>query len=129
MSERARAINLTAQLKALKGLTGRTPETHGDALWPCFGPTHPYRDGFISTVKFSGTSAWERHGAEEILLIAEGFGFLHTIDADGFAVPRTLSTNMLVVVPANCWHQIESPGGISMITVTPQPTDHQAERP
>jgi len=125
------AINLTAECNAVPGLTGRTPDTAGaDLEAKAFGRTHPYRDGFISTVKFSGTSAWERHNSgEELILIAEGEGFLRLIDEDGFVVPRSLSTNLLIVIPTGAWHQIESAGGITLITVTPQPTDHQAERP
>jgi mannose-6-phosphate isomerase-like protein (cupin superfamily) len=127
---RARAINLTAELNELPGLKGRTPQTPESALeGRAFGATYPYRDGYISTVKYSGTSAWERHEGEEILLVAEGQGFLHIIDDDGFDVPRTLSTNLLIIVPAGVWHQIESHDGISLVTVSPQPTKHQAERP
>ena len=127
---RARAINLSAELRRLPGLKDRTPETgHNQLEGTAFGPTFPYRDGFISTVKFTGTSSWEKHEGEEILLIAEGAGYLHIMDDDGFDVPRSLSTNLLIVVPAGCWHQIESEGGISLVTVSPQPTDHQAERP
>lgn len=127
---RARAINLQAELKRLPGLKGRTPEMGGNALeGTAFGPTFPYRDGFISTVKFTGRSSWERHAGEEILLVAEGDGYLHILDDDGFVVPRSLSTNLMIVVPTNCWHQIESEGGISLVTISPQPTDHQVERP
>lgn len=127
---RARAINMAAELRNLEGMKGRTPETGHNALeGTAFGPTFPYRDGFISTVKFSGTSSWEKHESEEILLVAEGDGYLHLIDEDGFVVPRSLSTNLMVVVPGECWHQIESEGGITLITVSPQPTLHQAERP
>jgi len=127
----ARAINLSAECNNVAGLSGRTPNSsHDDLEAKCFGPTYPYRDGFISTVKFSGTSAWERHNSgEELILIAEGEGFLRLIDEDGFVVPRSLSTNLLIVIPTGVWHQIESAAGITLITITPQPTDHQAERP
>ena len=127
---RTRAINLSAELRRLPGLPDRTPETgHNQLEGTAFGPTFPYRDGFISTVKFTGTSSWEKHEGEEILLVAEGAGYLHIIDDDGFDVPRSLSANLLIVVPAGCWHQIESASGISLVTVSPQPTEHQAERP
>ena len=127
---RARAINLNAECNAVPGLTGRTPQTASAELEArCFGPTFPYRDGFISMVKFSGTSSWERHNGEELLLVAEGSGFLRLIDDDGFVVPRTLSENLLIVVPSGAWHQIESDAGITLITITPQPTEHQAARP
>lgn len=127
---RARAINLQAELKRLPGMKGRTPETGDNALeGTAFGPTYPYRDGFISTVKYSGMSAWEKHTGDEILLVAEGEGYLFLIDEDDFVVPRSLSTNLMIVVPGEVWHQIESEGGISLVTITPQPTEHQAERP
>ena len=127
---RARAINLSAELNKLPGLTGRTPETgHNQLEGTAFGPTYPYRDGFISTVKFSGKSSWEKHEGEEILLVAEGDGYLLVIDEDGFVVPRSLSMNLLVIVPPGCWHQIESENGITLVTVSPQPTLHQSDRP
>jgi mannose-6-phosphate isomerase-like protein (cupin superfamily) len=126
----ARAINLSAECRAVPGMTGRTSQTASAELEAkCFGPTFPYRDGFISTVKFSGTSSWERHSGEELLLVAEGSGFLLLIDDDGFVVPRSLSENLLIVVPSGAWHQVKSETGITLITITPQPTDHQAERP
>jgi hypothetical protein len=125
-----RAINLQAELRRLPGLTDRTPDTAADTLeGTAFGPTFPYRDGFVSTVKFTGRSSWERHAGEEIVLVAEGDGHLLMIDGDGFVAPRELSTNLLVIIPAHCWHQIASETGISLVTVSPQPTDHQAERP
>jgi mannose-6-phosphate isomerase-like protein (cupin superfamily) len=125
----ARAINLRAEINTLPGLTGRTPDSDDKQLAKAFGATFPYRDGFISTVKFSGTSSWERHSDEEILLVADGEGFLHLVDNEGFVVPRCLSANLLIVVPAGAWHQISSKPGITLVTITPQPTTHQPERP
>lgn len=125
-----RAINLSSELRKLPGLTGRTPETDPASLeGTAFGPTYPYRDGYISTVRFTGTSSWERHHAEEILLVADGAGLMNIIDEHGWVVPRMLSVNLLIIVPAGCWHQIESDSGITLVTVSPQPTEHQAERP
>ncbi len=127
---RAVAINLQAELKRLPGMKGRTADTGSSELeGTAFGPTYPYRDGFISTVKFSGRSSWEKHEGDEILLIAEGAGYLLLIDDNGFVVPRSLSTNLMIVVPAHAWHQIESDEGITLVTVSPQPTLHQVERP
>jgi mannose-6-phosphate isomerase-like protein (cupin superfamily) len=127
---RAQAINLQAELRKLPGFQRRRVDTDPAKLeGTAFGDKFDYRDGYISTVKFSGVSAWERHSGDELLLIAEGSGYLLLIDEDGFVVPRSLSENMLIIVPSGRWHQIESEAGISMVTVSPQPTDHQAERP
>jgi len=115
------AYNLHAMLRALPGLEGRTPDTPEADLGPAFGPTIPYRDGFVSTVKFSGVSAWERHSGDEILLITDGGGCLVVGDR-----PQTLHPGTMVIVPAGEWHRIEAPDGIAMITVSPQPSDHRA---
>lgn len=122
-------INLRAEANNVLGLDGRTPRSPVDDLEArAFGPTYPYRDGYISTVKYSGISAWERHEGEEILIIAAGSGMLWTIE-DGHDMPRTLSEGLLVIVPSHTWHQIEAPNGITMFTVSPQPTEHRADRP
>jgi mannose-6-phosphate isomerase-like protein (cupin superfamily) len=34
---------------------------------------------------------------------------------------------MLVVVPQGCWHRFESPNGVTVLTMTPQPTEHTAK--
>ena len=35
----------------------------------------------------------------------------------------------LIVVPQNTWHRFESPKGVKIMTVTPEPTDHQIGKP
>jgi mannose-6-phosphate isomerase-like protein (cupin superfamily) len=35
-----------------------------------------------------------------------------------------LSAGMVVIVPRNTWHRFEAPDGVSLITATPQPTEH-----
>ncbi len=42
----------------------------------------------------------------------------------------TLKAGMLTVVPQGCWHRFHAPHGVTLLTVTPQPTDHStAEDP
>jgi hypothetical protein len=31
---------------------------------------------------------------------------------------------MLTVVPQGCWHRFQAPHGVTVLTATPQPTDH-----
>ena len=31
---------------------------------------------------------------------------------------------MVLIVPQNTWHRFEAPDGVSLITATPQPTEH-----
>jgi len=35
----------------------------------------------------------------------------------------------LVIVPQGTWHRFETPAGVALLSVTPQPTDHSTRRP
>ena len=35
----------------------------------------------------------------------------------------------LIVVPQGTWHRFETPNRTQVMSVTPQPTDHSADRP
>ena len=37
---------------------------------------------------------------------------------------QELRAGMMVVVPQGLWHRFESPGGVTLMSVTPLPTDH-----
>ncbi|MEM7327018.1 MAG: cupin domain-containing protein, partial [Actinomycetota bacterium] len=74
---------------------------------------------FVST--FSGDTPWERHGADELLLILEGEAKLVLL-TDGHEHPTQLSKGQFLVVPENTWHRFETPG-IRILGLTPQPTE------
>ena len=38
--------------------------------------------------------------------------------------PVLFSAGMLIVVPQGHWHRFEAPGGVTLLSATPQPTDH-----
>jgi hypothetical protein len=41
-----------------------------------------------------------------------------------------MTAGMMIVIPQGCWHLFEAPDGVTVMTVTPQPTAHlQAEDP
>jgi mannose-6-phosphate isomerase-like protein (cupin superfamily) len=42
------------------------------------------------------------------------------------AGPQSLSlkAGMVAIVPQNTWHRFEAPDGVSLMTATPQPTEH-----
>ncbi|HUK08641.1 MAG TPA: cupin domain-containing protein [Stellaceae bacterium] len=116
--------NLKAELAGLTLLKGRTPKTPASEKARSIVRIAPYRDGAIFLAKFSGTSNWERHpNGDEIVQVVEGETTLHLITPEG---PHsfTLSAGMLVVVPRNAWHKFESEKGVSVMTATPQPTEH-----
>jgi len=84
----------------------------------------PYRDGAIFTSKFSGEGGWERHrNGDELVHIIDGAATLHLMTEDG-PKAMALSAGTLAVVPQGVWHRFTSPGGVTLMTVTPQPTDH-----
>jgi len=119
-------IDLNAELAKLTMLRGRGPLDSTEQKKDAIVRLAPYRDGSIFASKFSGDSGWERHRqGEEIVEIVDGAATLHLLTEDG---PRSvaLSAGMMVIVPVGMWHRFDSPNGVTLITATPQPTDHPA---
>jgi quercetin dioxygenase-like cupin family protein len=117
-------VDLKAEFAKLKMLEGRTPTSSEAEREGAFGQVAPYRDGAIFTAKFAGTSAWERHPqGDEIVQIVDGATTLHLMTEAG-RQSLALSAGMMAVVPRNTWHQFEAPGGVCVMTATPQPTEH-----
>jgi len=116
--------DLKAELGNLRMLRERTPETPESAREGAFARLAPYRDGGIFAAKFSGESSWERHpNGDEIVQIVEGSTTLHVMTAEG---PQSfaLAAGMMAVVPQGMWHRFSAPDGVSLVTATPQPTQH-----
>jgi len=117
-------IDINAEFGKLRTLRGRTPETPEAEREGAFAKLAPYRDGGMFAAKFSGESAWERHpNGDEIVQIVEGATIVHLMTADG---PQSvaLKAGMVIIVPQNTWHRFEAPDGVSLVTATPQPTEH-----
>jgi mannose-6-phosphate isomerase-like protein (cupin superfamily) len=117
-------IDVKAELAKLRTLRGRTPETPAAEREGAFARLSPYRDGAIFAAKFSGESPWERHpNGDEIVQIVDGATTLHLMTEDG---PQSLSlkAGMVAIVPQNTWHRFEAPDEVSLMTATPQPTEH-----
>ena len=117
-------LDLNAEFAKLKMLRGRTPETTQEERAGAFARLAPYRDGAIFTAKFAGDGAWERHpNGDEIVQIVDGATTLHFMtDAGLQSLP--LKAGMVAIVPQNTWHRFEAPDGVSLMTATPQPTEH-----
>ena len=117
-------IDINAEFAKLRTLRGRTPETPEAEREGAFAKLAPYRDGGMFAAKFSGESAWERHpNGDEIVQIVEGATIVHLMTGDG---PQSvaLKAGMVIIVPQNTWHRFEAPDGVSLVTATPQPTEH-----
>ena len=119
-----RAVDIAAQLAALPVLRERRPDTPADEVRAAFATLAPFRDGSIFAGRFSGETAWERHDkGDELVQILDGAATLTIMTDDG---PRSfeLRPGMLIVVPQGHWHRFEAPAGVTVLSATPQPTEH-----
>lgn len=125
-----KASDIKSALEKLPALEGRTPYTAASEAEPSFVTLATFDgDGGVFAGSFRGCSAWERHrNGDELVQIVAGRTQL-TILADGDRLIFDMKEGMVTVVPRGCWHRFDAPEGVSVLTVTPQPTDHSAEYP
>ena len=119
-----RAVDIKAELAGRPVLRGRSTQTPAAEAREAFAVLAPFRDGSIFAGRFSGDTAWERHGkGDELVQILDGAATLTIMTDDG---PRSfeLRAGMLIVVPQGHWHRFAAPGGVTVLSATPQPTDH-----
>ena len=117
-------LDLNASFARLKMFRGRTPETPEAERAGSFARLAPYRDSAINVGKFSGEGPWERHpNGDEIVQIVDGATTLHIMTDEG-PQAHALKAGMVVIVPQGAWHRFEAPDGVSLLTTTPQPTQH-----
>lgn len=123
-------ISINDAIAGLTYLPDRTPEMgHSDQTAAAFSKLAGYRDGAIHIGYYSGSSEWERHPAGDELVIAlEGATTLILL-IDGNEEQVEMETGELAVVPANTWHRFENSVKLKVLAVTPDPSDHQLERP
>lgn len=121
-------IDLTTTIGSLGFLPDRTPTTsETEVNWTA--QLSDYRDGGIFAVHYAGASEWERHRVgDEIVMVVEGSTTM-TMLVDGQEHQHTLGPMQMIVVPQGTWHRFDTPVGVKVMTVTPQPTDHQVEYP
>ncbi|MDH3689662.1 MAG: cupin domain-containing protein [Gammaproteobacteria bacterium] len=126
---KATPISIKAAFTQLKFLSNRTPETTDEHAKDAFATLSKYRDGGVFIGHYAGNSQWERHSnGDEIVLVVEGETTLILL-SDSNEVPNALREGEFLVVPKNTWHRFETPKGVKVMAVTPQPTDHSIERP
>lgn len=125
-----KAIDIEAALKGLAPLRNRSPETAPEDEEPAFATLEKFGNGAVFTGSFDGSSPWERHqGGDELVHILKGETQITILSGESEDI-LTLKAGMLTVVPQGCWHRFQAPNGVTVLTVTPQPTDHSiAEDP
>ncbi len=127
MSEKTRAVDIKAALAGKTVLHGRTPHTSDADAEAAFATLAEFSGGGIFAGSFSGESPWERHlNGDELVHILDGATILTMIIEDEHQVFE-MRGGMLVVVPQGCWHRFQSPEGVTVLTMTPQPTEHTSK--
>jgi uncharacterized cupin superfamily protein len=120
------AVDIKAELAGRPVLLARTKETPDAQTKAAFAVLAPFGEGSIFAGTFSGETKWERHGrGDELVHILDGAAELTIMTADG---PETvaLRAGMLVVVPQGHWHRFRVHDRVTVLTATPQPTEHTA---
>lgn len=125
-----KAVDIKAELAGLAVLRNRGADTTAEEEAAAFATLADFREGGIFAGSFEGESPWERHGkGDELVQILAGETKL-TILTDAGPQVLEMKAGMLTVVPQGCWHRFHAPGGVTVLTATPQPTDHStAEDP
>ena len=118
------AVDIAEELDKLVFLDDRTKSTTTEQADAAFAMLAPYRDGGVFAGGFSGESPWERHSqGDELVHVLGGSATLTVMTDDG---PRDfeLRQGLVIVVPRGLWHRFESHDGVTLLTVTPHPTEH-----
>ncbi len=122
-------ISISSEFNKLRFLSNRTPDTTDAESASAFSKLFEYRDGGVFIGHYAGDSQWERHShGDEIVVAIEGETtlFLYVDEEEQSCVLRK---GEMIIVPENTWHRFESPNGLKVLTVTPQPTDHTKNIP
>lgn len=117
-------VHIKNALAGLPVLRGRRPDTPIEETAPSFTTLATTEDGGVFAGSFQGESPWERHpNGDEVVQILDGAAQL-TILTDEGAKTLDMQAGMLTVVPKGNWHRFNAPDGVTVMTTTPQPTEH-----
>ncbi|MCJ8267909.1 MAG: cupin domain-containing protein [Psychrosphaera sp.] len=126
---KATAISINEQLAKLTFLSNRTPQTTSDEAKGAFASLSDYRDGAIFISHYAGNSEWETHPkGDEKVMVMEGETSLILWQND-VETANLLHKGELFVVPQGVWHRFETPKGVKVLAITPQPTTHSLTHP
>jgi len=119
-----KAVDIEAELARRPVLRNRGPDTTEQEAAAAFATLAPFGGGAIFAGRFQGESEWERHRqGDELVHILAGETTLTILADDGPQVLE-MKAGMLTVVPQGRWHRFDAPDGVTVLTATPQPTDH-----
>jgi len=126
---RLNPVSVPAALADLTFFPERTPTTTAVESAAAFAAIAEYRDGGVYVGHWAGETEWERHGAgDEIVMVVDGATTIFFL-SDEEEECAQLSPGDLVIVPRGTWHRFETPDAVTLMSVTPQPTDHSPTPP
>ena len=124
-----KTISLDDEFTKLRYLEDRTALTSAEESREAFGKLANYRDGAIFIAHYAGESEWERHcQGDEIVFVLQGETTLILLSNEK-QTANVLVSGELFVVPCGVWHRFETPKGVKLMSVTPEPTEHSIELP
>jgi quercetin dioxygenase-like cupin family protein len=125
-----RPVDVRAELAGRPVLRARSVDTPEEEAREAFAVLAPFRDGSVFAGSFSGHTPWERHrNGDELVQVLAGSATL-TIMTDAGPQSFAVREGMLIVVPQGHWHRFDAPELVTVLTATPQPTEHtRAEDP
>jgi mannose-6-phosphate isomerase-like protein (cupin superfamily) len=121
------AIDIKDVPKELSNLTmmmGRRPDSPHEDSEGHFAGLGSFNGAAINVGGFQGTGCWERHTkGDEFFYILDGETNLVVMQANG---PETvhMGKGSFYVMPPGVWHRSHSKEGVTLMALTPQPTDH-----
>jgi mannose-6-phosphate isomerase-like protein (cupin superfamily) len=115
-------VDLDAEVAKLRMFQGRTPRSTMADRRGSAARLASYRDGALTATKFAGKGHWEKHIADELIHILGGMA---TLDVAGSEGPQSLAlrAGMMTVIPQGMWHRFRSTDGVTLMTVTPFPSE------
>ena len=119
-----KAVNIAEAIAPLPVLRNRRPETQGPEADAAFATLAETRNGGVFAGSFEGESPWERHvNGDELVHVLDGATRLTILTGDD-RTELEMKAGMVTVVPQGCWHKFLAPAGVTVLTMTPQPTEH-----
>ena len=117
-------VDIKAALAGRPVLRHRSPATPAAETAAAFAVLAGYRDGAVFAGSYAGDTAWERHGnGDELVQVLDGATTITILTPAG-AESFTLTAGTLIIVPQGLWHRFHSPDGVTVLSMTPQPTEH-----
>ena len=118
-----KAVDIRTAIAGLPALRNRTRETRESEAASAFATLAETGRAGVFACSFEGESAWERHrNGDELVQVLDGAARLTILTENGPTV-LDMKAGMIAVVPQGCWHKFNAPGVVTVMTMTPLPTD------